>query len=231
MRRQEPAPKKTAPKPSALKSVAGADGPARSRKEQKESTRERVRLAALELFSTVGFDETTTKAVAEKAGVAAGTVFVHARDKMDLLCLVMQDLLRDATERGFASVRKDDDLLTQLLCIFRSVLEMYGDNPRLALPFVRGLPSAAGPNGEVVNALTFEFLGRLAALVTEAQARGEIDPTVMPLLLAQNIFALYFFTLYSWMSGYATIESALDPQLKMSLELQIKGITVSDSRR
>lgn len=199
-------------------------GPARSRSEQKEDTKARVRLAALELFSTVGFDETTTKAVAERAGVASGTVFVHARDKVDLLCLVFLDLLRAATEEGFSRVDDDAPLLEQLLSVFSALFETYGANERIARPFIRVFPGTDGPNGRLLNNLTFEFLGRVAALVTRAQARGEVDASVQPLLLAQNIFALYFFALMSWMSGYTTVSTALDPGLRMALELQLRGL-------
>ena len=196
----------------------------RTRRDQKEDTRGRVRAAALELFSTVGFDATTTKTVAERAGVAAGTVFVHARDKVDLLCLVMHELIVEATRRGFAEVREDDELLEQLLTVFRAVFAMYRENPKLAAPFVRAMPGADGPNGQIVSAHTFEFLGRIAALFSTAQTRGKIDPAVPPLLLAQNVFALYFFSLYGWISGYATIDAALDPHLRLALELQLKGL-------
>jgi hypothetical protein len=71
--------------------------------------------------------------------------------------------------------------------------------------------------------MTFEFLGRIAALVTEAQARGEVREDVPALLLAQNVFALYFFALLSWVSGMTSFESALDPHLRMALELQLRG--------
>src|SRR5688500_8210555 len=51
------------------------------RAQQKLETRRRIRDAAWALFTELGYDGTTTKAVAERAEVAAGTVFVHARDK------------------------------------------------------------------------------------------------------------------------------------------------------
>jgi AcrR family transcriptional regulator len=117
-----------------------APAPPKTRKDQKEDTKERIRAAALELFSTVGYEATTTKAVADRAGVASGTVFVHARDKPDLLALVMNDLLRSAVERGFAAVDPRDPLLEQLLTVFRRIFAMYGDNPKLGGPFIRTLP-------------------------------------------------------------------------------------------
>src|SRR4051794_14435605 len=63
--------------------AAKADG----RRARTVETRERIRVAAWDLFTTAGYDATTTSAIAKRAGVAAGTVFLHASDKADLLFL------------------------------------------------------------------------------------------------------------------------------------------------
>ena len=51
---------------------------------RKDATRGAIVEAALELFQTRGFDQTTTKAIARKAGVAEGTVFNYFRTKEDI---------------------------------------------------------------------------------------------------------------------------------------------------
>lgn len=192
------------------------------RKEQKDQTRARVRQAALELFSTEGFDATTTKAVAERAGVAAGTVFVHAKDKVDLLFLVMHDLLEEATQEAFTSVPKVT-LLGQLQHVFGKVIGMYGRVPNLAAPFIKHLPGAAGPNADRTNALTFTFLGQVSALIDGAKARGEIAADVESLGLARNLFALYFFTLVSWLGGFVS-HAGITPALEQAFALQLRGL-------
>src|ERR1700742_1700246 len=111
-----------------------------ARAKGKADTRDSVRRAAFELFSTVGFDETTTNAVAKKAGVAAGTVFVHAADKVDLLSLVMHDLLDEVVAERFASL-PPGPLVERFLHVFRGVFAMYAKYPKLAEPFVRSLPA------------------------------------------------------------------------------------------
>ena len=192
------------------------------RKEQKDQTRARVRQAALDLFSTAGFDATTTKAVADRAGVATGTVFVHAKDKVDLLCLVMHDLLEEATREAFASVPKGS-LLTQMLHVFGKVIGMYGRVPNLAAPFIKHLPGASGPNADRTNALTFEFLGALSAIIEDAKARGEVAADIESLGLARNLFALYFFSLMSWLGGFVS-HAGIMPALEQAFVLQLRGI-------
>ncbi len=196
-----------------------------TRKEQKADTRQRVRDAAHTLFRERGFAATSTKEIADKAGVATGTVFVHAPDKDDLLCLVMHDLLQDRLALALGTLPKAP-LLAQLLHVFGSLYALYGENERLAGPFIGlSLTGGKGPNAQAVGQLTFEFLGRLAALVTEAQGRGEIDPEAPALLVAQNLMSAYLFSLITWLSGYAPLEAVLEPQLRMAIELQFRGLT------
>lgn len=195
-----------------------------SRQERKDETRERVRVAALELFSDVGFDATTTKAVADRAGVATGTVFVHARDKVDLLCLVMHHELSRTVDRAFATLPADAALLDQLLHVFGRVIAGYAKRPKLAPAFIKNLLGADGPNGLAVSAITFDFIERIAGLMVNAQARGEIAKDVSPMLFAQNVFGLYFLSLWGWVSGMIPIESVIDPHLKSAIGLLLRGL-------
>lgn len=195
-----------------------------SRKEQKEDTRARVRDAARELFLRDGFDATTTKAIAERAGVAAGTVFVHARDKVDLLCLVMLDEIVAATGRAFETLPRRAKLRTQLLHVFGAVFDMYAANEALAAPFLRVLPGARGPNAERVAENTLDFLRRLSELVIEAQRRGDVDAEAAPLVVAQSVFALYYFSLTAWVAGIVPREAVLRPHLELGLDLLFRGL-------
>jgi len=61
-----------------------------SRREQnKAEKRGRIIAAARALFAHKGFEATTTLEIAEAAGVAAGTLFLYAKTKDDLLILPM----------------------------------------------------------------------------------------------------------------------------------------------
>lgn len=68
-----------------------AEGEAAQRKPKsaKERTRQRLLEAAAELFEKHGYRRTSMDAVALRAGVAKGTVYVHFEDKSDLLYQVV----------------------------------------------------------------------------------------------------------------------------------------------
>lgn len=61
------------------------------RKTQKLDTRRKVLEAARDLFNEIGYDETTIRAIAERAGVSVGSVFTTFSSKADVLSQVMDD--------------------------------------------------------------------------------------------------------------------------------------------
>lgn len=198
------------------------------RDRNKLDKRARIRDAAWELFSELGFSNATTKAVAARAGVASGTLFLYARDKADLLFLVFHDRLRDTVEARFASMPRRGPLVAQLMHVFRGLFEMYTEQPSVAFEFVRVMPGADGPNASAVNAYTFAFLARVADLIDEARARGEVGDHVVPMQAASTIFALYYSALLGWLAGYTDRETALEQQLCGSLELLLRGMAARD---
>jgi TetR/AcrR family transcriptional regulator, cholesterol catabolism regulator len=179
-------------------------------------------MEAWELFTTTGYDTTTTSAIAKRAGVASGTVFLHASDKADLLFLVMYERLASVVEERMATL-PNAPLLERLLHLFGGLFRMYGEHPDVAAAFVRSFPGASGPNAQRVSTLTFGFLHRISLLISEAQGRGEVSSEVEAMACAQNLFALYFMALMSWIAGHTTLESALVPTLRDAIALQIRG--------
>ncbi|MBO9708665.1 MAG: TetR/AcrR family transcriptional regulator [Caulobacter sp.] len=65
------------------------------RDEQKQATREKVLEAARDLFNETGYDETTIRAIAERAGVSVGSVFTTFASKAEVLSHVMERRLGD----------------------------------------------------------------------------------------------------------------------------------------
>ncbi len=73
---------------------------------QADLTRQRLVRAALELFTTQGFHETTTPQIAKKAGVAEGTIYRHFTSKQHCF----NELYR-AAARWAGKLVKDADAL------------------------------------------------------------------------------------------------------------------------
>jgi len=193
------------------------------RDRNKLDKRTRIQRAALKLFSRDGFARTTTKAIAEEAEVAAGTIFLYASDKADLLVLATHDELLRIVEERFATL-PEAALIEQLLHVFGGFLAFYLRHEKLAPTIVQSLLTTEGQNALELDRLTVSTLGRIAALIEHAQRSGALDPGVPPLLLAQNFFALYFSSLAAWLRKFVhTHEEALG-LLRVALELQLRGL-------
>jgi AcrR family transcriptional regulator len=76
------------------------------RARNKEAIRRRIVDAALNLFQTRGFDATTTKAIARKAGIAEGTVFNYFKSKDD----VALHFFEQEVDQAMAAVRENSSL-------------------------------------------------------------------------------------------------------------------------
>src|SRR5712691_13546323 len=75
--------KKKPPMKAKVRGNAPARPPGR-RAQNREAIRKRIVTAALSLFQTKGFDATTTRAIARKAGIAEGTIFNYFKTKEDI---------------------------------------------------------------------------------------------------------------------------------------------------
>ncbi len=92
---------------------------------------------------------------------------------------------------------------------------------------MKSFPGANGPNAQRMTTMTFGFFHRLSLLLAEGQASGELAKDFEPIAAAQNVFALYFMALLTWIAGHATLEAALDPVLRDAIALQIRGLRAS----
>lgn len=195
------------------------------REANKRDKRGRVVEAAWALFSTQGFEQTTTTAVAQAAGIAKGTLFLYASDKTDLLFLLMHDRLERSSREALSAVVAGAPLVEQVMQVFGRLYRMYAETGEVGRRFVQALPGAKGPNAERVNALTVAFLHRLTAMIIEAQGRGEVRGEVDAMKAAMAMFGVYFSGLMLWLQGLAE-GPALESILRDFVTLMFEGLEV-----
>ena len=188
---------------------------------------ERIRRAARRLFERKGFDTATMREIAEAADIGHGTLFLYAASKEDLLVMIFREDLGTATEIAFATMPRRP-LLDQLLHLFGAMLAHHERNTSLARTFVKELPFARDRRHGVSQFMSGLF-ARIAGLIEQAQASGEIRSDAQPLPLAHNIFALYLFLLQAWLGHQNLSPAQRDARLRTSLELQLAGLRESSS--
>ncbi|MEM9453185.1 MAG: TetR/AcrR family transcriptional regulator [Myxococcota bacterium] len=171
-----------------------------SRDEQKRRTRERLLQVARASFEQRGFEGTTMRMVADEAGVAVGTVFVHFEDKRDLLCSALFDDLEhvlDAALREAAggSVRARLHHLTAALFCH------YEARPELSRMLLRESLLTTGPWRSRFAGQVQRVHEVVAGWLAQARERQELRPSVDPALGAVAYLSFYYFALIGWIQG------------------------------
>jgi TetR/AcrR family transcriptional regulator, cholesterol catabolism regulator len=67
------------------------------------------------------------------------------------------------------------------------------------------------------------LINRIADMVREAQSRGELRTDVPPMILAHNLFALYYRLLENWVEQYITLDQ-YNERIRRALDLQLVGL-------
>ena len=93
------------------------------RERNKQEKLDRITAAARELFAERGVDEVTTQEIADKADIGAGTLFLYAKTKGELLLLVQNSSYADALAEGTSAAGSIPDVLDAVMAIVRPVVE------------------------------------------------------------------------------------------------------------
>ena len=142
-------------------------------------TRERLMRAAQELIEQGGYAAASVVAIAERAGVAAGTLYRHFESKEDLFV----ELFRAVCSREERAMRAAAEAMDSVPAAARveEVLAMFASralrNPRLAWALI------AEPVDPLVDAERLAYRARYAAVVA-AELRAAIDAGELP---TQNV--------------------------------------------
>jgi AcrR family transcriptional regulator len=92
------------------------------RERNKQEKLERITQAASHLFAQHGVDEVTTQQVAEAADVGAGTLFLYARTKGELLLLAQNAAYGRALEDGIRASGGLDDALEAVVAVLAPIV-------------------------------------------------------------------------------------------------------------
>jgi AcrR family transcriptional regulator len=89
-----------------------------------DQTKALILETALEIFRERGYEETTMRAIAEKAGVALGNTYYYFRSKEYLIQAFYQRLHDDHLAASLPALEKKDTLKARLLTVMRLRIEV-----------------------------------------------------------------------------------------------------------
>jgi AcrR family transcriptional regulator len=194
------------------------------REKNKLEKLQRIRDAARELFVQKGFDETTTREIAQRAGVGIGTVFTYAENKRDLLFLVANDDLDEVTRKAEAGVSSDASCLENLLSIFRHHYRFFAKQPELSRFLLREMTfydsGRQAKRFQETRERNIHLVGRAVTMAAEGNTiRLEDEPE----LAGWVAFCIFQVELRRWLMNKELSLSSGMTRLERALRLCIGG--------
>jgi AcrR family transcriptional regulator len=185
----------------------------------------RIKEAARELFLSKGFDDATTRAIASRAGVGIGTVFIYADNKRDLLFLVANDELEETTDKAEAGIRDDASCLQNLLTVFRHHYEFFGRQPKLSRLMLREMTFYdSGRQADRFRATRERLISLVGSIMQRAMDHGMIRLPEDSGFIGWVAFCIYQVELRRWlMTPDLDVETGM-AILRRALELFIRGL-------
>ena len=198
------------------------------RTRNKEQVRKRIIAAALSLFQTKGFDATTTKAIARKAGIAEGTVFNYFKTKED----VALHFFEQEVDQAITAVRENRTLrkaplAEKLFALVHSQLEYLAPYERFigsALIHALKPTSPLGAFSHRAQELRHRYLAFVGELIEESIPNYSRNPVAF---LAPEVFWIYYvgallYWLYDSSEGKQNTLAFLDRSLSIGASI-LKG--------
>jgi len=199
-----------------------------TRAASKEAIREKIVKAALSLFQTKGFDATTTKAIARKAGIAEGTVFNYFKSKDDIAL----HFFEQEVDQAMAAVRdnprlKKAPLEEKLFALVHAQLEYlapYENFIGAAMIHALKPSSPLGPFSHRAMELRHRYLRFVEELIEESIPKKQNALG----FLAPEVFWIYYmgallYWLYDTSEGKQHTLAFLDRSLSMGAAMLRQG--------
>jgi AcrR family transcriptional regulator len=161
------------------------------REANKRAKLERIREAAEAVFQSKGFEAATTREIAERAGVALGTLFLYADNKCDLLLLLYDDALDRLTDQAFMLADDGLPIVDQLVAFFSEFFRSLGVTPELSRQMMREVQFGGGKVAKRLEIKMQRMQTRVAEIIARSQAAGLVANEVDPDIGAEVVCSLF----------------------------------------
>jgi AcrR family transcriptional regulator len=192
-----------------------------------EDTRRKIYDAALELFREKGFDETTMRDIAAKAGVALGGTYYYFASK-DAIVLEFYRQMQESSDQPIReTLGTDKELRERLRVVLEKRLELLAPNRKFCAALLRHAPDSADPLSPFsAETLTIREASighmRLALDGSDAKIPADLKPR-LPYLLWLYQMAIIMF----WLYDRSPNQEKTDRLLSKSLTLLVNLLRVS----
>jgi AcrR family transcriptional regulator len=194
------------------------------------NTREAILAAAAGLIGERGYKATTTRAIAERAGVNEVTVFRHFKNKQGVLAALVESWA--ASMAGFAVGALPDPEDTVATLEKLAELEVAQASAIGGVAMRLAMEAGSSPEvAEVTGGGPGENFAGLADYMGQRQAAGDLRADIDARVMAEAFFALTSTMVMSrQVLGGAQYEMPADQVTAQALDIFLKGVLPKEER-
>lgn len=188
-----------------------------------EDTRRKIYEAAMELFREKGFEETTMRDIAAKAGVALGGAYYYFSSKDAIVLAFYGDMQATSSEPVLHALAGQKKLKGRIACIVEKRLELLAPNRKFCAALFRHAPDGTDPlspfsseTKEIRDAAIEQM--RIAVEGSDAKIPPDLMPR-LPYLLWLYQMALIMFWLYDRSPNQERTRRLLDKSVGLLAKL------------
>ncbi|PZO59037.1 MAG: TetR family transcriptional regulator [Leifsonia xyli] len=201
-------------RPDAERAVTQAPG---RRERNRQDKLDRITAAASELFAEHGVDDVTTQQIAERADIGAGTLFLYAKTKGELLLLVQNAKYDEALEQGRRVAAATVDVVDAVTALVTPIVACNRVQVSNGRTYLREM--AFGDPSEPHHARALAISGQTEQAVAEILVgRGGLDDG-RAATLAHVVSAVVFVSMVSAVDPATTVTTVVE-----SIRAQLEAV-------
>jgi AcrR family transcriptional regulator len=187
------------------------------RERNKLAKLERITQAASDLFSRHGVDEVTTQQIAEAADVGAGTLFLYARTKGELLLLAQNANYARSLDEGIRASRGATTAVDGIVSVLTPIVHCNRAQVENGRTYLREMAfgDATEPHHAEALAIVARTEEAVAGIITRLTSRSPADAAS----LAQVISAVMLLAMSS-----AVDESVTDDEIVEAIRARLRVV-------
>ena len=188
-----------------------------------EDTRRKIYEAAMELFREKGFEQTTMRDIAAKAGVALGGAYYYYSSKDAIVLAFYAEMQEASNQPVLEALASHKKLQQRIRCVVDKRLELLEPNRKFCAALFRHAPDGTDPlspfsdDTRPIRDAAIEHM-RLAAEGSDAKIPPDLKPR-LPYLLWLYQMALIMFWLYDRSPNQERTQKLLDKSLSLLVNL------------
>lgn len=207
------------------------------RERGKQRRRHLIKEAARSVFYELGYQDATTREIAERAEVSLGTLFAYAPTKSELLLMIVNDDLEAERGNEFDDALTETPLIETLMRFSQKNFMYWGKHPEIARQARREISSVlskgkvSGPEAVRFAANKNRLQASLAQLIERKRAAGSIQTKADIQVIVDMWWCICNQQIHTWLADEKPSVSKGMKEIQRLYHLMMECLIVDESEK